>query len=520
MEQHLELLKKHFGYESFRPGQEKMVKHILNHEDCLGIMPTGAGKSICYQIPALIFSGTTIVISPLISLMKDQVDTLNKKQIPAAYINSTLSLSESKNIMKNALNGKYKIIYIAPERLDMPSFIDFLNTISISMIAIDEAHCVSQWGHDFRKSYLQIANVISKLKSRPIISAFTATATNIVKEDIKKILNLNNPFTLTTGFDRQNLSFHVLDFHNKKEFIVNYLETHKNICGIIYCLTRKNVDSLYYYLESLSFSACKYHGGMSEKQRSKNQDEFILGHFSIMIATNAFGMGIDKPNIRYVIHYNMPKDLESYYQEAGRAGRDGLASECILLFSKSDIISNKFLIDHSNKFANHTTEYQKLNQIITYCNTKKCLRKYMLEYFGEHPGFKICNYCSNCIPLKEINNTPNTEILYNKNCKSSSETLTNISCKKKLELPDVQATYDTKLLSILKAVRIELSLKYKVPAFVILHNKTLIEICEKIPKNTEELLQISGIGKYKAEEYGTSFISAINEYLDNEKNKS
>lgn len=517
MEQSKKLLTKHFGYENFRPGQEKIVQHLLNHEDCLGIMPTGAGKSICYQIPALIFPGTTIVISPLISLMKDQVDTLNKKQIPASYINSTLSTSESKTIMQNALNGNYKIIYIAPERLEVPSFIDFLNTISISMIAIDEAHCVSQWGHDFRKSYLQIANVISRLKSRPIISAFTATATNLVKEDIKKILNLNNPFTLITGFDRENLSFQVLNSANKKEFVVNYLESHKNVCGIIYCLSRKKVDSLYCYLNSLSFSVCKYHGGMSEKQRSKNQDEFISGKFMVMIATNAFGMGIDKPDIRYVIHYNMPKDLESYYQEAGRAGRDGQSSECILLFSKSDIISNKFLIEHSNKFASHSTEYKKLNQIIAYCSTKKCLRKYMLEYFGEHPTFKVCNYCSNCIPNKELNNIQNAEILYNKISKSSPETITNISYKKNLESTDVQNSYNKELFSILKAVRIELSLQYKVPAFIIFHNKTLIEMCQKLPKNIEEFLQISGIGKYKAEEYGASFISAINEYLEKEQ---
>lgn len=517
MEQSKKLLKKHFGYENFRPGQEKIVKHILNHEDCLGIMPTGAGKSICYQIPALIFSGTTLVISPLISLMKDQVDTLNKKNIPAAYINSTLSLADNKNVIQNAIEGKYKIIYIAPERLEIPSFINFLNTISISMITIDEAHCVSQWGHDFRKSYLQISNVISKLKFRPIISAFTATATHLVKEDIKKILNLKNPFTLITGFDRENLSFHILDSINKKEFIVDYLESHKNLCGIIYCLTRKNVDSLYYYLKSSSFSVCKYHGGMSEKQRSKSQDEFISGNFMVMISTNAFGMGIDKPNIRYVIHYNMPKDLESYYQEAGRAGRDGKASECILLFSKSDIISNKFLIEHSNKFADHFTEYKKLEQIITYCTTKKCLRKYMLEYFGEHPTFKMCNYCSNCISNEGITNITNIEILSNKFFKSSLELPTNNSCKKDSNLPDIQVSYNTELFSILKAIRIELSLQYKIPAFIIFHNKTLIEICQKLPRNIDELLQISGIGKYKAKEYGSNFISAINEYLNNKK---
>lgn len=486
-------------------GQEEIVKHILNHEDCLGIMPTGAGKSICYQIPALIFSGITIVISPLISLMKDQVDTLNKKGISSSYINSTLSSLEYKDILQNAKNGKYKIIYIAPERLDVPNFIEFLNTISISMIAVDEAHCVSQWGHDFRKSYLQISNVISKLKVRPIITAFTATATQIVKEDIKKTLNLKSPFTLITGFDRANLSFKVLESHNKNEFLVNYLENNKNICGIIYCLTRKKVDSLYYYLKSMSFSVTKYHGGMSEKQRSKNQDDFISGRYFIMIATNAFGMGIDKRNIRYVIHYNMPKDLESYYQEAGRAGRDGLASECILLFSKSDIVSNKFLIEHGSKFINHSTEYQKLKQMIGYCNTTKCLRKYMLEYFGEHPIFKNCNYCNNCLPNRR-DNLVEKEITLNN--------FFNDLPKKSFNSLYTKKTYDSRLLTILKAVRIELSLHYKVPPFVILHDKTLIEISQKLPRTIDELLLISGIGKYKAEKYGNNFLSAINSYLN------
>lgn len=508
MDKSIKLLKKYFGYENFRPGQEKIVKHILNHEDCLAIMPTGAGKSICYQIPALVHSGITIVISPLISLMKDQVDTLNKKQIPASYINSTLSSSEYKNILQNAVNGKYKIIYIAPERLEISSFIEFLNSIQISMIAVDEAHCVSQWGHDFRKSYLQIAKVISKLKVRPIITAFTATATEIVKEDIIKILNLRAPFILTTGFDRANLSFQVLSPHNRKEFIVNYLENHKNICGIIYCLTRKQVDSLYYYLESLSFSVTKYHGGMSEKQRNQNQDNFISGKFSIMIATNAFGMGIDKPNIRYVIHYNMPKDLESYYQEAGRAGRDGLASECILLFSKSDIISNKFLIEHGNKFINHSTEYQKLNQIIKYCNTTKCLRRYMLEYFGEHPNFKICNYCSNCLPDEQTIVTLKKEKTFTNSSPNISNTFSNDSSNNHVK------PSNSKLFIILKAVRLELALQYKVPPFIIFHDKTLIEMCEKLPKTPEELLLIPGIGKYKAEKYGEIFLSSITHYLN------
>ena len=386
-------------------GQEKIIKHILNKEDCLGIMPTGAGKSICYQIPALIFPGTTIVISPLISLMKDQVDTLNKKNIPSIYINSSLKNLEIKQIIQNAINNMYKIIYISPERLQSIGFIDFLNLFPISMITVDEAHCISQWGHNFRKSYLKISHSISKLNIRPIICAFTATATNIVKQEIIDILNLKNPYTLVTGFDRKNLFFSVVHIDNKLEFIVNYLKNN-NKCGIIYCLTRKNVDYLFYYLKSLSFSVIKYHGGMSEKQRIINQDNFTSGKYSIIIATNAFGMGIDKSNIRFVIHYNMPKDLESYYQEAGRAGRDLKNSECILLFSKSDITQNKFLIEYKKNHLNHSQEYQKLNNIISYCSTKKCLRKYILNYFGEMPNFDKCNYCSNCFYYNKYKNKP------------------------------------------------------------------------------------------------------------------
>ena len=396
------LLKKYFGYDNFRAGQEKIISNILSNKDVLGIMPTGAGKSICYQIPALILSGITVVISPLISLMKDQVDTLNQIGIPATYINSTLSNKEYVQTIENIRLNIYKIIYVAPERLNSDGFISLLSDLNISMFTIDEAHCVSQWGHDFRPSYTEIANVISNLKNRPIVSAFTATATNIVKDDIINLLNLNNPFILTTGFDRKNLKFTVKFPEDKADFILDYIDKNKSVSGIIYCSTRKNVDSLFDKISELEYPVSKYHGGMSESDRSKNQNHFVYDKTNIMVATNAFGMGIDKSNIRYVIHYNMPKDIEGYYQEAGRAGRDGDNSECIILFSRSDIVTNKFLIEQTNSSNKHRVEYEKLNSMVDYCNTDKCLRKYILEYFGETPTFDNCNNCSNCLSTTEL----------------------------------------------------------------------------------------------------------------------
>ena len=396
------LLKKFFGYDNFRPGQEEIINNILNQNDCLGIMPTGAGKSICYQIPAMLLPGVTIVISPLISLMKDQVDNLNQIGIPATFINSSLSHSEYSQTINNIMHNVYKIIYVAPERLTSEAFLNLLNNLQISMFTIDEAHCVSQWGHDFRPSYREIANVIVNLKTRPVVSAFTATATNIVKKDIINLLHLQNPFTLTTGFDRANLKFSVQIPENKNKYILNFLQNQNDIPGIIYCATRKLVDNLFEKLTECGYKVSKYHGGMNESARAKSQDDFVFDRTNIMIATNAFGMGIDKSNIRYVIHYNMPKDLESYYQEAGRAGRDGDNSECILLFSRSDIVTNKFLIEQTPSENGHKVEYDKLNDIIDYCNTDRCLRKYILEYFGEIPLFENCNNCSNCLTKTEI----------------------------------------------------------------------------------------------------------------------
>ena len=413
------ILKKYFGYENFRPGQEELIDHILSKEDVLGIMPTGAGKSVCYQVPAMILDGITIVISPLISLMKDQVDSLNEIGIPATFINSTLSYNNYEQTIENIIHNVYKIIYVAPERLNSDTFLNLLNKINISMITIDEAHCVSQWGHDFRPSYCEIANMILNLKKRPIVSAFTATATELVKNDIINLLHLENPYCLTTGFDRKNLKFSVETPLDKFDFVETYLDEHKNEAGIIYCLTRKNVDTVFDKLSDLGLSVSKYHGGMTEKQRRLSQEDFTFDRTKIMVATNAFGMGIDKSNIRYVIHYNMPKDLESYYQEAGRGGRDGENADCILLFSRSDIITNKLLIESIPSENAHYQEYEKLNDMVNYCNTDKCLRKYILEYFGEKTTFDNCGNCSNCLDTGEF-----TDI--------TSETQKILSCIKRM----------------------------------------------------------------------------------------
>jgi ATP-dependent DNA helicase RecQ len=397
------LLKKYYGYDSFREGQEKIISSILEGKDTFAIMPTGAGKSICYQIPALIMKGITIVISPLISLMKDQVDSLNEIGVNATYINSSLDQYEVQERILMALSGHIKLLYVAPERLESESFCALLKGLDISMIAIDECHCVSQWGHDFRPSYRSIAPLIKKLGEKPVVSAFTATATSEVKEDVVKLLGLKMSNVYTTGFDRKNLFFSVIRGENKKDYLLKYLENNKDQVGIIYASTRKEVDNIYEGFAKKGYSIGRYHAGMSDSDRTKAQEDFLYDNVNIIVATNAFGMGIDKSNVRYVIHYSIPKNMEAYYQEAGRAGRDGETSECILLFGAQDIILQKFLIEQ-NIFSEERriNEYRRLQDVVDYCHTTKCLRKFILEYFGEAGVADSCDYCSVCKDETEL----------------------------------------------------------------------------------------------------------------------
>ena len=409
----LSVLKEYFGHDSFREGQDRITDSLLGGRDVLGIMPTGAGKSICYQVPALMFDGITIVVSPLISLMKDQVSALVQSGVAAAYINSSLTHAQYLKVLQNTESGKYKIIYVAPERLCAPAFLGICRNLNISMVAVDEAHCVSQWGQDFRPSYLKIPDFIDALNSRPVVGAFTATATGAVRDDIKTLLRLVSPLVVTTGFDRPNLFFSVMQPKNKSIELMKLIKERKNESGIVYCSTRKAVEEVCELLQKNGFAVTRYHAGLDEDERRRNQDDFVYDRAAIMVATNAFGMGIDKSNVSFVIHYNMPKNMESYYQEAGRAGRDGRSADCILLYSAKDVRTNQFLINNSEPNPDLTEDEQeevrrrdreRLKQMTFYCTTHKCLRKFILEYFGDK-GPERCEKCSNC-----LSNHENTDI--------------------------------------------------------------------------------------------------------------
>ena len=505
-------LKHYFGYDTLRPGQQDLMEGILNGSDVLGIMPTGAGKSLCYQVPALMLPGITIVISPLISLMSDQVKALNQAGVHAAYINSSLTENQIRAALLYAAQGQYKIIYVAPERLNTMRFLDFACRADISMVTVDEAHCISQWGQDFRPSYLEIADFLARLPRRPVVSAFTATATERVKQDITGSLHLQNPVTVVTGFDRPNLFFRVVKRKGGKETdnsILNYVKRHEDESGIIYCATKKNVDSVCELLLQHGILAGRYHAGLSLEERKESQDDFTYDRIRVMVATNAFGMGIDKSNVRYVLHYNMPQSLEYYYQEAGRAGRDGEEAECVLFFSKQDIMINKRLLDYKATEGGYTAgdpavranEQRKLNQMIHYCETDECLRQYILNYFGDHSPC-ICEKCSNCVVTEDEAEENYIE--------------TGRAKKKTAELADLTEE-GQELFEKLRKCRLELAAKQGVPPFIICSDKTLKDMCARCPADKTQMADVYGMGAQKIASYGNNFTEIIRKFLETHK---
>ena len=604
-----EILKTYFGYDSFRNGQEEIVRAILAGEDALAIMPTGAGKSICYQVPALLLPGITIVVSPLISLMQDQVKALNEAGIHAAFINSSLTETQIAKAMRFAAEGRYKIIYVAPERLESAVFMQFAQNGKISMVTVDEAHCISQWGQDFRPSYLKIVSFIDSLADRPVVSAFTATATREVRTDIECTLKLHNPRVVVTGFDRENLYYsveHITGKH-KDAFILDYIQKHADESGIIYCATRKNVDNLYEKLSRSGISAARYHAGLDNDTRKKNQDDFIYDRVQIVIATNAFGMGIDKSNVRYVIHYNMPQSMENYYQEAGRAGRDGEPASCILLFAVQDIIINRFLLeqkifegmDEEEIYRMRQRDARRLRTMEEYCRITSCLRNYILSYFGEKAD-SPCENCGNCHQEYEtvdltadarwvINCIAETKGRYGRKTvigalrgsKSarqleigadayrsygvlehrSEEDLrlliermlsegyvyetevdykvvrmgdisglrdenTRVCIKKVKDREAAQKKKEKKsgagafltdeggqLFERLRQLRFEIASEEHVPPYIIFADRTLTDLCVRLPRDQQELLEVSGIGERKDQKYGRRILDEIAEFL-------
>ena len=620
----LQILKTYFGYDSFREGQGEIIDTILSGRDALAIMPTGAGKSLCYQVPALLLPGITLVVSPLISLMQDQVKSLNEAGIHAAYINSSLTEGQINKALSFAARGVYKIIYVAPERLETASFLSFALHTPISMVTVDEAHCISQWGQDFRPSYLKIIDFVEQLPGNPIISAFTATATEVVKNDIARILKLKNPNVVVTGFDRENLYYQVEHLTGKQKdiFIQNYIETHPNESGIIYCATRKNVDTLYEKLLKQGVSVTRYHAGMSNDIRKKSQDDFIYDRAQVVIATNAFGMGIDKSNVRFVIHYNMPQSMENYYQEAGRAGRDGEPAKCILLFSTQDVMISKLLLG-SKDFEG--MDFQEIEQVKHqdsrrlqlmegYCMTTSCLRNYILKYFGE-TTHQPCDNCGNChqefeeldmtldakwvvgcitemrgrygqalvigtllgskkARLKDIGATSyncygqlenrteadlrllisqmirmgyitqtegeysvlkagNIADLQNKNTKiiikkfKEKEKISttqnhktpfkkdSFSASTESSSTDSTATnssHNSALFEALRQLRLQIAKEESVPPYIVFTDRTLIDMCSKLPQNEDEMLNVSGVGQNKLKKYGQRFLQEISAF--------
>lgn len=603
-----DVLRNYFGYETFRSGQGFVIDCILKGDDILAVMPTGAGKSLCYQIPAIMLDGVTIVISPLKSLMKDQVMNLQNVGIECAFLNSTLNEQEYATIKSEILAHKYRMIYIAPERLLSRDFLYIVSRLSISAVIVDEAHCVSQWGNDFRKSYLNIKTFIENFSIRPVVAAFTATATKVVEEDIISMLNLRNPIQFKGSFDRPNLYFEkkYLKERDKFDFVLNYLKEHANQCGIIYCSTRDMVDSLYDALVEDGYSVGHYHAGMLDEERAKMQEDFVYDKINIMVATNAFGLGIDKPNVNFVIHYNAPKDIESYYQEAGRAGRDGAKAECILLFNGKDFNTSKFLIEKSYdenedyEFADEVFENKmnNLEKMKALCYTTDCIRQFILNYFGEQAPL-VCDNCSTCldeyesidytieasamlklvrdydgkygevlicdvirgskgikIKSKKMHLSAYYGVLGHLKSKAVKSIFTSLlldgyierelSMYPTIHITDLGKDFLTSeekyfikrpkqavrqeivnnekeekrdyrnhdLIFELKALRLDLARKERVPAYIVFSDKTLENMCDILPVNEREFLRVSGVGEHKLKKYGPVFIELIRKYKE------